>query len=734
MNYSKKKSTALNIIKKRKIKILLKEQKNNECFECSNLYPEYISLNNGIFLCRNCVLDHINLPKSISYIIKNNLRSLTLNNIQYLCCGGNQKLIEFINIEYPNLKKFPPRFLYRTFAMDYYRKWLEYLIEGGIKPIKPDINLAYELIKINNNDLENKNFINDNNINRKIISDFQRTKKNKKRNINKIKSEGFMKLQKKIHPKIKPIVGSKNTFRYTRSLSRFYNNLNITVGNLNNSLDTDKFNSTNIYNDNNYGNLKLNSSTDFKNRYSNNMNKNYDTDDINKTDINELTDTNTEENNKSENYKLQNKITKKINNNISTINNIYINRNNIYSKPIYQNYLNTFQNTHNDNFLYDNKNDNNDNNDDNNHLVNSIGDLRNYISSKNKKNKKININNINNINNNIIINRNLNIYYNNNSQQKIFKKKTIGNSFSINDKKQKIKQINNSKDKKLFLMNSGEMENDKIFNIKPKYKNEWNKNQFEKFEKIYTEENQRLDNSYTHNNIFTNVNVDNNINMEKIKVNRQQKALKNNNTNSYSSNYSSLNYNSINYNNMNYKNNNYNNSNYNSINENERIKFDNENLYGQKSKIIQRISRVLKTQKEREEKLKSQEKIKVKINQKENNINNSKEIEDKTPKDDKKRNFLDPRKYSSGNNHSKSNNKINQLRTNNLSIKELINTPFGKKKNILDIIRSNNLSQKIVSPHSKRFAQISTDPKNINKNEILAKLSIEEKFRKRDNF
>ena len=74
------------------------------------------------------------------------------------------------------------------------------------------------------------------------------------------------------------------------------------------------------------------------------------------------------------------------------------------------------------------------------------------------------------------------------------------------------------------------------------------------------------------------------------------------------------------------------------------------------------------------------------------------------------------------------------MRTNNLSIKELINTPFGKKKNILDIIRSNNLSQKIVSPHSKRFAQISTDPKNINKNEILAKLSIEEKFRKRDNF
>ena len=89
MNYSKKKSTALNIIKKRKIKILLKEQKNNECFECSNLYPEYISLNNGIFLCRNCVLDHINLPKSK---LKPNK---TLNNI-------SSKYFSFLEILFIN--------------------------------------------------------------------------------------------------------------------------------------------------------------------------------------------------------------------------------------------------------------------------------------------------------------------------------------------------------------------------------------------------------------------------------------------------------------------------------------------------------------------------------------------------------------------------------------------------------------------------------------------------------
>jgi hypothetical protein len=182
MNYSKKKNTALNVIKKRKIKILLKEPKNNECFECSNFYPEYISLNNGIFLCQNCVTEHFKLPNSISYIIKNNLRSLNLNNIQYLCCGGNQKLSDFINSEYPNLKNFSPKDLYQTYAMDYYRKMLNYLIEGGIKPEKPDLNKAYKLITINDEILNN----NKNN----IIIDIKYDN-NKKRNINKIKSKYF---------------------------------------------------------------------------------------------------------------------------------------------------------------------------------------------------------------------------------------------------------------------------------------------------------------------------------------------------------------------------------------------------------------------------------------------------------------------------------------------------------------------------------------------------------------
>ncbi len=73
-----------------------------------------------------------------------------------------------------------------------------------------------------------------------------------------------------------------------------------------------------------------------------------------------------------------------------------------------------------------------------------------YNNTNDYKNIGKNLN-INNINNNIIINKNLNIYCNN-SPQKIFKKKALGSSFSINDRNKKIKSINNSIDKMLFLI------------------------------------------------------------------------------------------------------------------------------------------------------------------------------------------------------------------------------------------------------------------------------------------
>jgi len=144
-----------------KIEEKLKDELNNFCVECGEENPKYISINNGIFICEDCVQNHLKFPKSISTIKKNNIKSLTLNEIQFLLCGGNRTLLNFICNEYPKLAELSPNILYRTQAMVYYRQNLEYLINGSIPPMKPSIKIAYNipnfLNDINTNSLTNTN-------------------------------------------------------------------------------------------------------------------------------------------------------------------------------------------------------------------------------------------------------------------------------------------------------------------------------------------------------------------------------------------------------------------------------------------------------------------------------------------------------------------------------------------------------------------------------------------------
>jgi hypothetical protein len=124
----------------------LNDELNKFCVECGKEKPEYISINNGIFICQICAKNHLKFPNNISKIIKNNnIKSLTLNEIQPLLCGGNRALLDFINNEFPKLSEFPPHILYRTQAMNYYRQYLQYLINGGIPPVKPSIKYAYKI-------------------------------------------------------------------------------------------------------------------------------------------------------------------------------------------------------------------------------------------------------------------------------------------------------------------------------------------------------------------------------------------------------------------------------------------------------------------------------------------------------------------------------------------------------------------------------------------------------------
>ncbi len=127
------------------------EELNKYCVECGKENPEYISINNGIFLCMECAQNHFKFPKNVSEIIKNDRKSLTFDEIQPLLCGGNRSLLDFINKEFPKLSEFPPHILYRTEAMVYYRRNLQYLIKGGIPPVKPSLKNAYNITNYSQN-------------------------------------------------------------------------------------------------------------------------------------------------------------------------------------------------------------------------------------------------------------------------------------------------------------------------------------------------------------------------------------------------------------------------------------------------------------------------------------------------------------------------------------------------------------------------------------------------------
>ena len=608
MKISRKENISLIKIKKQKIKIILNIPKNNECFECSNLYPEFISLNNAIFLCKNCVKNHIHFPKYISNIFKNDLNNLTLKNIQYLCCGGNEKLKQFIKNEFPRLKKFSYQNLYRTYAMDYYRKYLEYLIEGGIKPIKPNKNKAYELLKTNNNKKIKNTKINE------IV--------NKNDNIDEIilKNENQNSNTKK----------EKNIFKLTKSSGRLKPNLNIILPNFNNSLNN--FNTINIYNYND----KIYSETYYKKRFFSQIFRNDNIEEINEE--NNLTDLNNITFNKEKNLNFENrkKEERKLDTNIKLIKRkdflnkqfINFNNNNIYEKPFFQNYINTVSKG--------NKSKNYQRG-----IDLSSSDIKFFSNDLRDMTQKVNNSNTrNNVSNTNVL-----------SSNKIFRKKTVGNSFSINYKNHEKTTTNNSKEE-----------------------NEFNTKELIKF---------RNSNKYSlKNKLIEEFQMNDNIEeKEKIKVNRQ--INKNRKRNSLSGTIINNQYDK------------------NEIikdlikERNHKKKFDKI----QKSKIFERIRRVTSNQKEK------------KINYSEKDIS---EFDSQQLDNNKEKEY-----------------KINKENKSSLLIKDMINRPSNIKKNILEIIKSNNLSNIIISPNAKKLSHVLTEPKFLTKKNFTNNLPIKELYQRK---
>ena len=714
MNYYKK-NPALETVKKRKISIIMQNPDNNICFECSKKNPDFISINNAIFLCKDCIKNHLKFPKSISNIIPNNIKNLSIKNIQYLAYGGNKNLKEFILNDFPNLLKLPITDFYKTYALDYYRKMIEYLVEGGIKPIKPEGERAYDLI-------------NQNNIGQNINISINYNPKRNQKLIRKMKTDSFIKFRNNPYPKIKPIIGINSISKFTNFSNQHRNNkqnkLSQTTTNITKNYKTSN---NSLYDNNNYNtHSKINSfDIDNKRTFYPNFRNNYDIDD----DSNFSSMKGTLYNNSIpyQNINLREKILRRndLNKEFKILKSNPIMKNNIYAKYMTQNYFNNHKKNIDDKSLY--RNDNSYNINKNNtatifnyqrkrninnmelraYLQNKYGEhencifnlklnsakptLMNNLNEKQIMETKKNTN-INNINNNIIINRNLNVFYNNNNNSfntssKIFHKKPIGNSFSINEKKDNMNNFNYSKDNLNNYINPNHSENN--FNMQTNLKKKliqrnYNNNNFIKVNKNKIKTSSKTSQEFKIN--IDSINKANNKNIFNTEQITKQINLKDNNNN-----------------NDNVK------KYYNETNKEDQ---------NQESMIIKRISRVIKKQKEKKEKIKklneiknlshnsNQYKFKIvnveKINnkkQKQENVkiknkNSKKNITIKIYKRNDKsfshKNLLDPRK------------------ANHTLMKELINLQSGKKKNILEIIKTNILSNKSVSvsPGVKRLLKL----------------------------
>ena len=103
--------------KNQKIQEIYSDQINNQCFDCGKPNPNFISANNSVFICKECMQIHCQFSHEISLLIKNNLFLLNDQQINYIYYGGNRKLLEFINRKYPELINYPPEMLYKTHVM-----------------------------------------------------------------------------------------------------------------------------------------------------------------------------------------------------------------------------------------------------------------------------------------------------------------------------------------------------------------------------------------------------------------------------------------------------------------------------------------------------------------------------------------------------------------------------------------------------------------------------------------
>ena len=208
-----------------------KNEIENYCFDCGHGEPEFISINNGVFICEKCGFNHMTFPPGVSILIKNEKNSLSETESQFLLLGGNQKLYKYILNKSPNLINLPRKVLYTSPILNSYRKKLCDLV------YKVSMNqINYSNIKNNNsvsptsNSYLDKKFytINTENelINNKILNDNELKMNNKSDNINKKETSNiFFGNNRKFNKHYKILLKKSNVIYNKPKLQSIFNKI-----------------------------------------------------------------------------------------------------------------------------------------------------------------------------------------------------------------------------------------------------------------------------------------------------------------------------------------------------------------------------------------------------------------------------------------------------------------------------------------------------------------------------